>query len=502
MNGQSEPPSGTPELRSNDQAQVAPLRAVLAFCVAAIAGFATLLAAHVAIFSIIFTVEGKDPKGLGYGLGPVFGLAVILGMAWLIKKVTRAVYRKIACRDGAKFKNSPPPDSPPLIPMDLVVKKDGGNVESKTFLGKGAIGIAVTAMLLIGLTDLPHGYYVLLRFVVCGAFAFWAWEAFEAKRKIQWKLCAGIAAIYQPFLPLDLGRDLWEVVNVATVGVIVAEWIPWRRFTRAGFRQGFGKPVRWAGRESVECFRKDPLTALTLAIIIVVAIWVGGIAIWLQTPEGKRRNAENNAKVEERKLALEGEKEFQREAKEVEKEHWRIEERNERDARFNASVVEHRAARAKLERDYRTGKSDPFVKLTKDLRPDPGSMTRDAFNAALDWEARLQGRDGWEQTPTAKEWGTSKVAARDVQTKDREQLRQHLSGLRWKNYGTSDQDFPYGKVELLFETELANFLSDSLSSVEVGDCLAEFKNNAPLYDLTEFKRNWLARARELGYTEP
>ena len=77
-------------------------------------------------------------------------------------------------------------------------------------------------MLIVALNpENPYGYYVLLRWVACGIFAFLAFQAFE-KEKIGWVWILGItAAIYNPFIKMHLGRDIWSLVNLVTIGVAI-----------------------------------------------------------------------------------------------------------------------------------------------------------------------------------------------------------------------------------------------------------------------------------------
>lgn len=78
-------------------------------------------------------------------------------------------------------------------------------------------------MLLVALNpENPYGYYVLLRWVVCGIFAYLVFHAIE-KGKIEWIWILGItAAVYNPFVKIHLGREIWSLVNLLTVGVAIA----------------------------------------------------------------------------------------------------------------------------------------------------------------------------------------------------------------------------------------------------------------------------------------
>jgi len=86
------------------------------------------------------------------------------------------------------------------------------------------IGVIMLAWALIPAN--PYGYYILLRFVVCGVFIYLAVKAYELK-KIGWVWALGItAAIYNPVLRTHLTREIWSLVNIATIALlIVTVWV-------------------------------------------------------------------------------------------------------------------------------------------------------------------------------------------------------------------------------------------------------------------------------------
>jgi uncharacterized membrane protein YhaH (DUF805 family) len=66
----------------------------------------------------------------------------------------------------------------------------------------------------------PYGYYVLLRIVLCAICAFLAFRA-HAIGNDKWVWVLGVtAAIYNPILRIHLTREIWSVVNIATVVVL------------------------------------------------------------------------------------------------------------------------------------------------------------------------------------------------------------------------------------------------------------------------------------------
>ena len=80
-----------------------------------------------------------------------------------------------------------------------------------------AVGIAALA---IALLPLPYGYYMLLRVVMCGLFSYLAYLSWQSGgQELTWA-CGVIAAIYNPFVPLHLGREVWVLINIATIGML------------------------------------------------------------------------------------------------------------------------------------------------------------------------------------------------------------------------------------------------------------------------------------------
>jgi hypothetical protein len=67
-----------------------------------------------------------------------------------------------------------------------------------------------------------YRYYVLLRWVCCGVFAYLAFQTFERQR-YGWVWILGLTAgIYNPIVPVHLTREIWSVVNVLTIGIAMA----------------------------------------------------------------------------------------------------------------------------------------------------------------------------------------------------------------------------------------------------------------------------------------
>lgn len=65
--------------------------------------------------------------------------------------------------------------------------------------------------------ETPYGYYLLLRIIICGICAFLAFRALKIGNEI-WVWILGVTAvIYNPIFRIHLTREIWTVVNIATV---------------------------------------------------------------------------------------------------------------------------------------------------------------------------------------------------------------------------------------------------------------------------------------------
>ena len=92
----------------------------------------------------------------------------------------------------------------------------------------------VASLLLLGALNPtnPYAYYVLLRWVCCGVFAFLATKAVTRKREGWVWILAITALIYNPVARVSLNRPIWSVVNIATVIVAGASVVALRHPSR------------------------------------------------------------------------------------------------------------------------------------------------------------------------------------------------------------------------------------------------------------------------------
>ena len=92
-----------------------------------------------------------------------------------------------------------------------------------------AARICAGALLLWALAPHPYGYYKLLRWVVCGVSAYSAFEAAEMNRG-GWAITFGIMALmFNPFIPVQLGRATWGLVDCGAAVLLAVSLFAVRR---------------------------------------------------------------------------------------------------------------------------------------------------------------------------------------------------------------------------------------------------------------------------------
>lgn len=89
--------------------------------------------------------------------------------------------------------------------------------------------LAIVALIIALLPINPYGYYVLLRFVICGICAYLAVTAYQ-RSKLNWVwILGGLAVLYNPLIPVHLNREVWSGVNIVTIVLIALTMWRFRR---------------------------------------------------------------------------------------------------------------------------------------------------------------------------------------------------------------------------------------------------------------------------------
>lgn len=84
--------------------------------------------------------------------------------------------------------------------------------------------LVLAALMLLAVIPFPYGYYVLVRFVAMVVFGYLAFSFFS-DQKMEHAIIAGVLALlFQPFVKVALGREVWQVVDVV-VGILLILYV-------------------------------------------------------------------------------------------------------------------------------------------------------------------------------------------------------------------------------------------------------------------------------------
>lgn len=84
------------------------------------------------------------------------------------------------------------------------------------------IKIILAVALFICLLDMPYGYYQFVRFISFGVFAYLGFKELERTNQTTALIYFGLALLFQPFIKIALGREIWNIVDVIVgIGLLV-----------------------------------------------------------------------------------------------------------------------------------------------------------------------------------------------------------------------------------------------------------------------------------------
>ena len=85
------------------------------------------------------------------------------------------------------------------------------------------IKIVLAILFFICLADMPYGYYQFVRFAGLIGFAILAYQANQQGRQTEMIIYGGLALLFQPFFKIALGREMWNIVDVAVgIGLLIS----------------------------------------------------------------------------------------------------------------------------------------------------------------------------------------------------------------------------------------------------------------------------------------
>ena len=85
------------------------------------------------------------------------------------------------------------------------------------------IKIPLAILFFLCLADMPYGFYQFVRFAGLIGFTVLAYHANQHGRQTEMIIYGGLALLFQPFFKVALGRQMWNIVDVAVgLGLIAS----------------------------------------------------------------------------------------------------------------------------------------------------------------------------------------------------------------------------------------------------------------------------------------
>lgn len=81
--------------------------------------------------------------------------------------------------------------------------------------------IILALLLLLCLAPMPYGYFMIVRLLAMVFFAYFAYHFFTADKESLAIVFVSLALLFQPFLKIALGRQMWNVVDVVVAAFLI-----------------------------------------------------------------------------------------------------------------------------------------------------------------------------------------------------------------------------------------------------------------------------------------
>ncbi len=76
------------------------------------------------------------------------------------------------------------------------------------------IKVVLAFLFFLCLLEMPYGFYQFVRFAGLIGFAILAYQANQQGRQTEMIIYGGLALLFQPFIKVTLGRQIWNIVDV------------------------------------------------------------------------------------------------------------------------------------------------------------------------------------------------------------------------------------------------------------------------------------------------
>jgi len=94
------------------------------------------------------------------------------------------------------------------------------------------VKIILAALFFVCLAKMPYGYYQFVRFIAMVGFVYLAYKNIEEGNKLWSYVFAALAILFQPLLKIDLGRTIWNIVDVVvSAGLVISIFVNSKKLT-------------------------------------------------------------------------------------------------------------------------------------------------------------------------------------------------------------------------------------------------------------------------------
>ena len=88
------------------------------------------------------------------------------------------------------------------------------------------IKIFLAILFFICVADMPYGYFQFVRFAGLVGFAILAYKEHEQGRQTEMIIYAALALLFQPFIKIALGRQIWNIVDIIVgIGLLASLFV-------------------------------------------------------------------------------------------------------------------------------------------------------------------------------------------------------------------------------------------------------------------------------------
>jgi hypothetical protein len=89
-----------------------------------------------------------------------------------------------------------------------------------------SIKVVLAILFFLCLADMPYGFYQVVRLIGLIGFAILAYQANQQGRQTEMIIYGGLALLFQPFLKVALGRQMWNIVDVIVgIGLLASVFL-------------------------------------------------------------------------------------------------------------------------------------------------------------------------------------------------------------------------------------------------------------------------------------